>query len=167
MDKEYWINVIFKIIAVIVLIFALYITIYQIVNPNYFYTMSSNSEYINCYLKNSSNNIIGFDKTTYSFCDYNSSIKYPVLECDDSEKFKDVKYSNVIHVKIYYKDCYMYNLPENNPYIIEENKLIYYSIKNQYLVVLFFMIIVFLNELYRYKYNRGSYIKKLYDKFKH
>lgn len=165
MDKEKGIGFLFKTIGIFVFIISIYVLYYLIINPHHFFVLNEgnytdNSEYC---LDDNLEEEYNFGIISKTYCNNQT---YPVLECKDISKFKYNNYKNVIGIKIFHKQCYMYNLPNKDPYVKESNKFVYFIVKNEVLIFLIYILIFILFDLYRYKYKNKSYIKKLYHLFK-
>lgn len=148
MDKEKLTRSILMIIASCIFIFSITIGFYYVFHPHYFYTIEEPS-YIN---------ITGLNTESIS--------KEPILDCYD--KFdKDSYTGTIVSVPIYFKKCYMYYLPINEPYIKEKNIYLYNIITYQWIFLLFYLLLFFLDESHKYYYKRKSYIRILIRKYKH
>lgn len=144
MDKERLTRYLLNSVAVCVFIFSIGLSLYFLLNPHYFYTYHSYDAI----------KVVG------------EQYKEPSLNCTEIDK--ETAYNlNALHIQIYFFDCYMYNLPEYDPYIKEKNPFVYYIISNQGWFLLLYLIIFLLDEWHRYYYKKASYIRNAFHFFKH
>jgi len=139
MDKR--IGILFKIFGVIVLILIIYIYGYFVIYPHYFFKV----------------NDYGLMNSMFIYQRVQTGI--PELVCDGSIDYN--RYDDVFRVKIYWKECVMYNLPDDEIYLKEQNKFIYYSIKYQGIYYIIFIIMYILKEIYDQKTGKETFIYKL------
>lgn len=155
MDIQRAIKYIFRILAYSVFIFTVIIIGYYSFNPHYFYVINQPDGYNDC------DTLIG---KSYLYC---SNESRPLLVCDKNTGFKDRIYEDVIKVKIYYKECYMVNLPNDKPYIEKIGGIKTFVYKNQWLIIGIYAILYILKDIYDAYYKKKNYIYKLWQKLKY
>jgi len=139
MDKK--LGILFKVFGIIVLIFIGYIYGYYVKYPHYFYKVNDYGLM---------NNMFTYQKTHTGI---------PELSCDGSIDYN--RYDDAFKVKIFTKDCVMYNLPQDEIYLKTKNKFIYYSIKYQWIYLILFTVIYILKEIYDRKQGIETFLYKI------
>lgn len=147
MDKEKVSKNILNIIALGILIFSLLIGFYYVFNPHYFYV---------------SHDPYSMELTQIRINDVD--LIEPSLDCSGQTRHGDDK---LISIQIYWKTCYMDNLPLSEPYIKQKNIYLYYIIANQWIILLLYLFIFLLDECHKYYYKKESYIRAIIRKYKH
>ena len=130
------IGIFFKIFGYCLFLTIIAICMYAIFNPQYFHAVE------------------GIDSNRMNYYIIDENIKEPILDCENYSYFEEKEYDNVELVKIYWKKCAMYNLPENEPYIKNKNKFIWFITKYQLFIIIFLFVPLYL-------------LKHLYDKKKY
>lgn len=149
MDKEKLTRTFILSVALVIFLFSIYIVVYYASKPHYFYTVKD------------------FEGLKLSEYNFSNGVKEPVLDCNNSID-RNKHNGTILEIKLYFvKHCYMYNLPEDDPYIKGHNKYMYYVVTHEYLFILLYFIIFLLDELYKWYFNKASYLKDLIHFFKH
>jgi len=143
MDKRI-IKGIFLFIAVLVAIFSIYLYGYYASHPQFFFAVEGGDSMNKFEMYN------GFNKS-----------EIPVLECDNITQFQEYNYTDVYATRIFWKECYMYDLPEDVPYLKKAKKFVYYSVKYQGFIFLLYVLIYYLDIKYVKKKN---YIKDVINR---
>lgn len=165
------IKVVFRVISLVLVLFALYLTYFYITAPHYFYAIDHqealNKE--NSYMGIQSNSYYDFDEKgnfkeiqveSKQIIDENG-INVPQLECKNTSKFEVKEYNDVLSVRVVMKKCFMYNLPSGSPYIKHKNKIVWFIISKQWIFYLSFILLFVLKELYDRKQDKETLIRKV------
>ena len=168
MDKRI-LKGIFIFIAIVVAVFSIYIYVYYATHPHYFLAVEGkydapivNNLKLEELEDNNSMLFIPNQEEVEQLIYYvDPEIEEPILECENIGEFQEKNYINVLKARIFWKECYIYNLPHNEPYLKKANKFVYYVTKYQGFIFLLYVLIYYLDMKYVKKKN---YLKDVINK---